>query len=120
MLFSNQLNRVLTFVRNIPRKWVFSFLCGIMFLIKESMSQIFFYKPKGLYFSLKARALFYLQKVIHWWWKNYCTKTHDVWVNWNTKETHKISCPQVYLKHGKNSIAIDLYYSMGGFYSHHK
>lgn len=83
------------------------------------MLSVHFYKPKSFVLAIKARVLFLVQRIIFYWWKNYCKKTHEVYINAYTKEKLKISCPQVYLKWKGQSISIDLYYSFNGFYKNH-
>jgi len=66
------------------------------------------------YYYLKQRIIFY-------YWKYFETRTCKVFdmSKPNGYEIKKRSCPIVYYKRGNRSIAIDMYFFFGGFYSHH-
>lgn len=75
---------------------------------------------------MKKYYLWFLQRIIHFLWKNFewrefkCWSPNDPQANSEGWYMKKRSCPQVYYKRGEDSIAINLYFSMGGFYVGHK
>lgn len=65
---------------------------------------------------IKACFLLVIQKVIHFYWRYFCKKKCIVWNMQyeNGYRIEKVSCPIIFLREGKETMPVELYFSFKG------